>query len=181
MRTKIPVDAKALQAQVDALEATYVFTNQSALLQAIAETPWAKAMNLTPSVIYLRIREFKITTKTQPGKRGGTMTQERIDAMRAGRQSGRTPRSEKMKEYADTFARMRKQYPRTSLALIEKAEAGSLRAALKLMCLDCTGHQREEIRHCQCPGCPLFPHRPYQGGLEEEVEVKEEISEEKVA
>ena len=176
-RTKIPVDAAKLQETVSGLEANRTFVNQSALFQAVAETEWAKGLKLTPAVIYLRVREFKTTCKTLPGKKGGVMTQERIDAMRAGRGT-RQPRSEKMKGFADSFEKMRKAFPAKSLPIIEKAEQGSLRAAIKLMCLDCSGQQAVEVRNCVCPGCPLFPHRPYQGSVEE---VEVEDSEEKVA
>ena len=179
-RTKIQVDRTALQNTVNTLEAGQTFTNSSALYEAVANTEWGKGLKLTPSVVYLRIREFKITMQTKPGKRGGTITQERIDAMRAGRKD-RQPRSEKMKNFSASFALMRKNYPSKSLPLIEKAETGSLRAAIKLMCLDCTCQQPVEVRNCACPGCPLFPHRPYQGSMEEEEEGQAEPEEEKVA
>ena len=44
-----------------------------------------------------------------------------------------------------------------------KAMTGkSLRAAVNSFCLECTGWQREEIRLCTSPACPLFCFRPYQ-------------------
>jgi hypothetical protein len=29
-------------------------------------------------------------------------------------------------------------------------------------CLDCTGYEQEEVRHCPCSECPLWGLRPYQ-------------------
>jgi hypothetical protein len=57
---------------------------------------------------------------------------------------------------------MRKRFPRMALSTISKVEAGSLIAATKLMCLECSGFVRQEIRACACKHCPLYPHRPYQ-------------------
>jgi hypothetical protein len=72
-------------------------------------------------------------------------------------------RREKMKQFADTFAQMRKRFPRTALPIIDQAEKkGGHPVAIKLMCLDCVNHVRQEIRDCAVTWCPLFPHRPYQ-------------------
>jgi hypothetical protein len=51
---------------------------------------------------------------------------------------------------------------RMALPIIDQAEKGSLPAAIKLMCLDCTCWQRKEIRDCEIVRCPMYPHRPYQ-------------------
>jgi hypothetical protein len=34
--------------------------------------------------------------------------------------------------------------------------------AIKAKCWDCSGHQKEEIRHCTMPDCSLFSFRPYK-------------------
>jgi hypothetical protein len=55
-----------------------------------------------------------------------------------------------------------------ALPMIDKAEAGSVPAAIKLACLDCSGWQRQEVRDCVIVGCPLYPHRPFQGKADAE-------------
>jgi len=46
----------------------------------------------------------------------------------------------------------------------KKAMTGkSLRAGANAFCLECVGWQREEVRLCTSPACPLYPYRPYQG------------------
>lgn len=42
-------------------------------------------------------------------------------------------------------------------------EGNSKAAAIKAMCLACTGWLRAEVRNCSARGCPLWPYRPYQG------------------
>ncbi len=67
-----------------------------------------------------------------------------------------------MAAHAATFARQRRAFPRTALPTIAQAENGSLPAAIKLMCLDCSGWVRQEVRDCVVVTCPLFPHRPFK-------------------
>lgn len=45
-----------------------------------------------------------------------------------------------------------------------KAYSGeaSPRNAIKAMCLECTGYDREVIRGCTGYSCPLWTYRPYQ-------------------
>jgi hypothetical protein len=76
-------------------------------------------------------------------------------------------RREKMARYAQTFARQRAEYQRhphkrIGLPLVDKVEQGSMAAAVKLMCLDCSGWVKPEIRDCVITSCPLYPFRPYQ-------------------
>lgn len=34
--------------------------------------------------------------------------------------------------------------------------------AIKAMCWECSGAQRDEIKNCQVKKCPLWVHRPFQ-------------------
>jgi hypothetical protein len=72
-----------------------------------------------------------------------------------------------MKAYASTFTGMRNCVTERFLPLVAQAEKGSLRAAIKLKCLDCSNYQPSEIKECVITVCSLFPHRPYQRSLEE--------------
>lgn len=48
---------------------------------------------------------------------------------------------------------------------MKRAFSGSSKtAAIKAMCLTCTGWLRAEIRNCSAQGCPIHPYRPYQSG-----------------
>lgn len=55
-----------------------------------------------------------------------------------------------------------------ALPIIAQAEAGSLPATIKLMCLDCSAWERSEVRNCGIVRCPLYPYRPYQAGQTQE-------------
>ena len=44
-----------------------------------------------------------------------------------------------------------------------KAMSGkSKAAALKAFCLECVYWQKEEVKLCTAPQCPLYPYRPYK-------------------
>lgn len=161
-RKKLEIDKVVFQRIVNELEAKQEFVNPSALWVAVCETDWAKGLDprpLTPAVAYMRAHQLNIVTKTKSGKRGGTMTEERIAKMREGRGT-RRPRSEKMQFFASTFEAMRSSYPSQYLPLIAKAEKGSLRAAITLNCIECSGFNRAEARQCEITSCALYPHHP---------------------
>lgn len=161
MARKLNINKETFQSIVNQLESTQTFQNPSYLWKAVASTEWAKNLEprpLTASVAYLRAKEFGIIINTKAGKRGGTMTKERVAKMQSGRK-GHRPRSIKMTVFTSTFSEMRTTYPSAFLPLINRAEKGSLKAALNLKCLECCSFQRVEIRNCQCPGCALYPHR----------------------
>jgi len=169
MVKKLEVSRDELQRIVDELESQQTFPNPSALWKAVEETAWAKAHQPRPvaaSVAYDRAKELGIQYKTRPAKRGLiALTEEQRAAMLAARKN-RKPRSEKMKAYASTFTGMRNCVTERFLPLVAQAEKGSLRAAIKLKCLDCSNYQPSEIKECAITVCSLFPHRPYQRSLE---------------
>lgn len=38
----------------------------------------------------------------------------------------------------------------------------SPRQAIKAFCLECMGLEKEDVKGCNAPACPLFEYRPYQ-------------------
>ena len=57
---------------------------------------------------------------------------------------------------------LRAATPARQQGLVDKIEAGSLRAAINLKCWDCTCFQLAEIRYCTVTACALHSVRPYQ-------------------
>ncbi len=156
MKTKRHIDREELENQLNLLEEGQQFTNRSALYKAVCETPWGIAQNLSPPLIYLRVKEFQIPLRTPLGRRGGGT----MEAARAQRSAGLS-KKDKLAVFARTFQILRAKMPHHE-NIIQKAEEGSTKALIKLKCLDCCCDQREEIRNCLVVSCPLFPVRPYQ-------------------
>jgi hypothetical protein len=108
------------------------------------------------------VRDFVDGFKGFPNGEGNSMlTPEAREKAKQARRAKPT-RREKMKQFPETFAEQRRRFPRMALPIIEQAEKGSLHAAVKLTCLDCSNFVWQEIRDCAIRWCPLFPHRLYQ-------------------
>lgn len=162
-RTKLEINKGEFQKVVSDLEASQTFANPSLLWKAVEESAWAKSLQprpLTAAVAYVRAKELGIVIKTQPGKRGNPGG----GPVGNGAPRVRVPRSTKMKAFAETFAKMRKDTPTRFLPLVDRAEkTGSMKTCIKLKCLECSAWQPTEVRHCVIVDCPLYPLRPFQG------------------
>ena len=63
--------------------------------------------------------------------------------------------------YSAFVAKYQDQLAELSKA-IAKAGNGSLKACIKLKCLDCTNWEKKEVALCQATECPLWNVRPYK-------------------
>jgi hypothetical protein len=164
MVKKLEVDRDELQRTVNELEGKQTFPHLSALWKAVEGTSWAKSYQprpVTASIAAARAKELGVQYSTRPAKRVlGVITEKQRAAMQAGRKN-RKPRSEKMKAFASAFEEMRKLVPVRFLPLVAQAEKGSLRAAMKLKCLECSSYLSSEVKQCPITNCSLFPQRPY--------------------
>lgn len=151
-RVKIEIDKSALVAVINKLESAKKFDNRSQLFNAVSEE-----MNISASLVMLRIKEFNIELKTPVGKRGRAKGTVISDSQKKAMQEGRKNKA-KIIVNVDS---LRKNFPENYTGLLNKLETGSLAAAIKAKCLDCTNFQTVEIKNCQCVACPLFSFRPY--------------------
>lgn len=65
-------------------------------------------------------------------------------------------------ERAARLRMVRKTLPSAVNAFTQAYEGKSRVAAIKAFCLECIGFNRDEIRKCSAPWCPLWAMRPYQ-------------------
>lgn len=161
-RPTVLIEKSELQSVVTAAENAQEFTNLSALCQYVCTTEWAKklknssgnAVDLHHQVVYNRLKEFGIVTKTKAGKRGNSNL-----AGNTGPRE-RKPRAEKFavnKLVKATFQELRKETPTAHQKIIDRMEKGSLKAAVRLMCLQCTNGNAGDIGSKGCLGCALSP------------------------
>jgi hypothetical protein len=168
-RTKLEINKSEFQKVVTDLETAQTFANPSVLWKAVEDSDWAKNLKprpLTAAVAYVRAKELGIVYKTQPGKRGNPGG----GPVGNGAPRVRVPRSKKMKAFAESFVKMRKETPEKFLPLVDKLEkTGSMKTCIKLKCLECSAWQPSEVKHCVIIDCPLYPIRPFQGKDKSEV------------
>jgi len=182
------VDRALLLSSIKKAEASGPLGNRSLLHDEVAKVYNAghPPREITSSVVMLRINQWNLPILTQAGKRGlSVLTPEQKEKMQAARRGPRTSRGDKFA--ADPtivagFVKMRDEFEPIHQATIDKLVAGSMRAAVKLKCLDCCAGQAREVKFCSCNECPLFAFRPYKPRVGEvdtgEAVVEEEIEEE---
>jgi hypothetical protein len=161
-----------LQAQVAALEAVNDFPSRQALWLALAQTPWAKGRGLTARALESRARRQGVTVRTPKaagnrfGRGAAGPAGEHPDRPQAARRSSAGPAecgaALSTAPQRLSLPLLRRVAPARFRRLVGRVEAGSLRAAINLKCLDCSDYQVAEVRHCTVTGCPLFSVRPYQ-------------------
>jgi hypothetical protein len=170
-RQKVEVDKAQLQKAIEKAEREEKFPNRSALYEKVSQiynsiVVWAP---ITPSVVYLRIQEFKIPVQTEMGKRGASAANGLAKARAEGKVKQRTKRADKFKEDKKISEgiqalknEIRKEDGNRYDGLISKFEKGSMKAAIALKCLDCCCYQPVEIKECTDNTCSLWAFRPYK-------------------
>jgi hypothetical protein len=156
------VDMQALRQCVTQAEKDGPKGNRSQLFADVADKyNAATGQNCSGATLQQIVNKAGWELKTPKGKPGGRAP---------GTVVNRRPRAEKLAadpNYATSVKQLRATIPLSMMTRLEKtvqkAEAGSLTARLKLKCLDCTAFQPVEIRDCDMKSCSLWPVRPYRG------------------
>jgi hypothetical protein len=164
-RVTIVVNKDLLAACIKEAEANGPLANQSAVQQKVSELYNAKKdvslKEISPSVVYLRIKEFGLVLTTPKGKRGKVAGCSPVGFGGTGK---RTPKAEKFAadpKVVKMFQELYKVVPERFQPVLEKARKGSRNAAVKLMCLSCVNYETGEVGRCTVI-CPLWPFRPYK-------------------
>lgn len=148
-----------LQIQIAELESTQPdgkFPNRSALWRALEATAWAKSRSprpLTGQVAMNLFNKNNLICATPVGQRGRSKGQGPV-AAGGSRKQKTIP--------ADIIAALKKTVPEKYHNVVDKAAAGSLKAKVKLKCLDCVAYQKKEIALCTLTDCGLWTVRPYK-------------------
>ncbi len=185
-RTEIPVDQNRLTAAIIAAEANGPLATQSHVWEAAA-VEYNKGVSapykpIEAGVVRLRAVKWKlqIITTSAKGRGGGTLSPTHRAALAASR-GKRVKRAEKFAGDSDIVAAHGKlrewikvQSP-VHLPLVDAIEKGSMKAAIKLQCIQCMGFENvaESIRTCTSKRCTLYAFRPYKPGQTDEDEVPE--------
>lgn len=171
-RSSAPVDRNLLTQIIVDLENKQEFKNLSHLYIAVSDEYNKNPVKpITNSIVMLRILEWEIPVKTQKGKKGNS----NIGMTRKGPRLKRSEKFAKDPKFAEVFNELRKSVKRNGgerfLPLVNRAEKGSLKAAVQLHCLDCCAYQTKEVKNCSSYICPQWAFRPYQKITEEALEV----------
>jgi hypothetical protein len=171
-RPSIAVDQVRLALAVSTCEAAGNYTTRQQLWQDVA----LAYGGVSPAWVYLKVEELNIPVKTPKGKKG----RQKGQAINTGVKIGRGAKFAKKPEIKAAFKELEKIVKQEQkgrfLPIFNKMVAGSMKAAVKLNCLECSNFQTAEIKYCPCVACPMYAFRPYQNSLLE-VETEEGDSE----
>lgn len=167
-RKPIEVSKEGLQQAISTLESQAQFPNRAALWAAVEATPFALSclpQPLKAQVAMMKAQQFELEIKTPKGQRGRSKG--------CGPIAGGGRKKKILSETAieavvngipvtvQEAGRIRKV--RESLtSTIAKFGKGSMKAAIKLKCLDCCCWQLKEIAVCSITECSLHSFRPYK-------------------
>lgn len=140
------------------------FTTRTQLFEAILQTEWAKTkiaegVKLNPPNLYsMIVVKHQIPLLTMPGKKG---RQKGVKVSNTRKRKGRNEEN-----YNAMMKSLNMQSGRGISPALEKAAdraaSGSMKAAIKLKCMDCCGHDKMMVKTCTSKDCALWTFRPYQ-------------------
>jgi hypothetical protein len=163
-RKAIVIHKNELQNIIKSVEAEHKPATRSKLWELVAQTEYAKTREprpLTAQVAMIKANELGIEITTPKGERGRKAGQ---GLPEKAREALRGPRKRKTVA-PEVVAKQKKMFAASLHPAVDKAASGSLRAAVKLMCVDCSGGCKKEVALCQIKTCPLWAFRPYQKGV----------------
>lgn len=180
-RKAIELSADEFQLAVTTLENTQPdgkFANRSQLWQVLESTEWAKSRQprpLTAQVAMIKAKTFGTLIQTPVGQRGRQKGQGPVNVV-----------SRKRKPMADAILtdlrlgipvsedgkNIREKYE----PVAKRAASGSLKAAIKLKCLDCCAWKQKEVALCTVTDCSLWNFRPYKNKESLTVDGRKRIS-----
>lgn len=154
-RTRINVDKTALVKAIKSIEKNGPVKNRMELYTKVG-----KILNITSSIACLRIKEYKISPKTQKGRRGFKTGRDTIQKSARTKKLGTTDSKTVLKEWKESIPSYYMTKDRGK-SLIKNVEKGSMPAVIKAMCLSCCCYSEHEIRCCNIKTCPLWLYRPF--------------------
>lgn len=158
-KVAIQVNREELQMAIRALENLNSFSNRTQLWQAVENSDWAKSLAPRPlsgQMAMLKAKQFDLEIKTPLGRKGREKGSGPIPG--GGRRKKKVGEDNLREVIAGLPVELKEKYAKT----IEKFENGSLKAAVKLKCLDCCNWSSGEVGNCEMLSCTLWSHRPYK-------------------
>lgn len=168
----VEIDKQLLESVINKLEESATYANRTELYAATASvlhTEYSYKL-FSPAWVYLRVKALDIKLKTPEGRKGVPNG----EALKKWREEGKTKPQRKVDDSTPLIKYFTKEEKGKYLALAKSVKKGSLKAAVKLKCIECSNFQKDEIKNCQVFTCPLWPVRPYKTKLLKIEEKKDE-------
>ena len=158
-RKPIVLNKVEFQEVVTKLENEQKFPNRSQLWEAVENTDWAKNQTprpLTSQVAMLKAEDYSLIITTPKGIRGKQKGSGPVVTRQ--RKSRKIPPDSLQALICGIPVSMQETLQKT----IDRAASGSMKAAVKLKCLDCCNWSKQEVSQCTINSCSLHNFRPYK-------------------
>lgn len=162
-RTRIAIDKNELVTVINQCEALQSYPTRGKLFEAVAKSyTEIYKVSVSPAFVYLKTKEWAIPMTTPLGKKGRAAGCPH--PVLSGPRQSRADKLSNDSVKLEALTSLGKIIPERFLPVFKKLKAGSLTAAIKLKCLDCSDYQSIEVKNCECRECSLWVIRPYQKG-----------------
>lgn len=149
---KAKISSLEVQSIIDKLEANTTFATRNDLWQSVADE-YNKIKCSDYTVATIRSQTYKnVTLKTKSAKPFLSNSENKVPRKTIDKTS--IVALENYVKHRDPTNR----YART----VKAVKSGSLKNAIKLMCLDCTNFDTKEIKECEIKSCALWNFRPFK-------------------
>lgn len=157
------IDKDKLEAIIVNLETNNKYTTRSQLFTEVAEKYSAlHGVNFSNACAAQRAKQFGIEIKTQMGERGSHLKGGNGEALKKWRETGEVQDKKPKLKNPDFLPYWAKQEGGKFLKIAKSAARGSVKAKIKLNCIDCAGCSTKEVALCEIKTCPFWDIRPYQ-------------------
>lgn len=166
---RITVEQDKLVKVINDLENQKTYSSLIQLQNDVVNSEYGRQIGITAPNVYNYIKKWNIQIKTKAGR--GT---DSLSRLRNSSNVVRVTRGEKIQQdpQGQTWIQAVRNHFKflcgNKLGRFQKSltklEAGSLKAAVGLKCVECCGGDTIEIRECVCMDCPLYYFRPYKQG-----------------
>ena len=157
-RPKTVVSKDVLLNILHDIEKNGPLANRSLLWQAFDSHIDAIFHGITGSIARSRMEQWRIEPLTPKGRRG----RQKGVVINTGKRTSRKQKFESSPKAMKAFQNLRKNTDKEHLVIVDAIQNGSLKAAVKLHCIQCSGGSKSEVKQCGITSCPLWNFRPYK-------------------
>jgi hypothetical protein len=163
----IVVDRSKFEAAIAELESQKTFENMFQLQEAVAKSPYGLSVGIKTGNVYQYIRKWNVQIKTKAGKRGAALARlhdkTNVVKMTRGEKIENDPKAQTWIQGVRREVKSLCGHNAGRFAkVLDRLEKGSLKAAIAVQCITCSGGDTNEVKHCACTACPLYQFRPYK-------------------
>jgi hypothetical protein len=163
-RKPITIDKAELQKNTTETEEKFHPKNHTELWELLSKTDWAISHNYKSGTLKKYAKIYEIQLQTAKGSKGNITNLSKSPP----------PRRKKLIVIENPEYYHKKYDKSLGEGCINKFLSGSMTAAVKINCYECSGYSKIAVSNCHITTCPMWNHRPWQKSSIDEDSVSNE-------